>query len=303
MSAIRSLGALLEEAKRVGPRTVAVACAQDEDVLQALEGARREGICRGILVGDRGKVEAMASKLGVDLSAYELVDEPEEFAAGMRAVSLVSEGKADILMKGLIKTANFLKAVLDKEKGLRTGSLLSHVYIHEVKGYDRLLFVTDPAMNIAPTLSDKVKILENAVKLAHAFGIERPRVAVLAAVEVVNPDMPATLDAAALVQMNRRGQIKGCLVDGPLALDNALSLEACRHKGIDSPVGGEADVLLVPDIESGNMLSKAIVYTSENRTAGIVLGARKPVVLTSRADSADTKLLSVAVAVVLSARA
>jgi len=216
-------------------------------------------------------------------------------------VEIVSSGKADILMKGMISTANFLRGVLNKEKGLRTGSLLSHVYIHEVEGLDRILFVCDPAFNIAPDLNAKVKIVENTVELAKSFGVDTPKVAALAAVEVVNPDMPCTLDAAALVQMNRRNQIKGCIIDGPLALDNALSVEAAKHKGIVSEVAGHAEVLLVPDIEAGNIFAKGIVYLTNNKTAGLVLGAKAPIVLTSRADSAETKLLSIASAVALAA--
>ncbi|NLW60893.1 MAG: bifunctional enoyl-CoA hydratase/phosphate acetyltransferase, partial [Synergistaceae bacterium] len=213
----------------------------------------------------------------------------------------VSSGQAQIVMKGMVATANFLRGILNKEKGLRTGKTLSHVYIHEIKGYDRIFFISDPAFNMYPDLKIKIDIIKNVVELAHAFGVSCPKVAALAAVEVVNPDMPPTMDAALLTQMSRRGQIKGCIIDGPLALDNAVSPESAHHKGIKSDVAGYADVLHVPNIESGNMLAKAIVYFSENKTAGIVLGAAAPVVLTSRADSAETKLLSIASAVALAA--
>lgn len=302
MKQIRSLTELMEYAREIGPRKISVALAEDAEVMEAVEDARKNGIATAILVGNAVKIADVAAKLGVDLANYEVVDERGgESAVALRAVELVSSGKADILMKGMIKTANFLRGVLNKEKGLRSGALISHVYIHQVEGYDRVFFVCDPAFNMYPDLQAKVNILNNTVDLAHAFGIVNPRVAVLGAVEVVNPDMPCTLDAAALAQMSRRGQIKGCVVDGPFALDNAISVEAAKHKGIDSEVAGNADVLLVPDIEAGNMMAKAIVYFARNKTAGLVLGAKAPVVLTSRTDSAEAKLLSIASAVALAA--
>ena len=302
MEQLRSLTALLEYAKQVGPRKISVAMAEDAEVLEAVEEARKAGIANAVLVGNGDKIAEIAGKLGIDLGNYEIVDERGgEPAVALAAVELVSSGKAEILMKGMIKTANFLRGVLHKEKGLRTGSLISHVYVHHVEGYDRIFFICDPAFNMYPDLGEKVKILENTVRLAHAFGVEKPKVAVLAAVEVVNPDMPCTLDAAAIAQMNRRGQIKGCIVDGPFALDNAISEESAAHKGIVSEVAGKADILLVPDIDAGNMMAKAIVYMTNNKTAGLVLGAKAPVVLTSRSDSAETKLLSIASAVALAA--
>ena len=302
MKQLRSLTELLQYAQEVGPLTISVACAEDAEVLEAVEEARKKGIAKAFLVGDADKIRSVASGLGVDLTPYDVVDEKGgEAAASLRAVELVSSGQADILMKGMVKTANFLRGVLNKEKGLRSGSLLSHVYIHEVENYDRIFFIADPAFNMYPDLGAKVGIIDNTVQLAHAFGVECPKVAALGAVEVVNADMPPTLDAANLTQMNRRGQIKGCLVDGPLALDNAVSEESAKHKGIVSEVAGHADILLVPDIEAGNMLAKAIIYFARNKTAGLVLGAKAPVVLTSRADSSETKLLSIASAVALAA--
>ncbi len=302
MKQLRTLTELLSYAREVGPMTISVACADDAEVLEAVDGARKEGVAKAFLVGDADKIQAKASAVGVDLANFEVVDEKGgELAASLVAVELVSSGKAQILMKGMVQTANFLRAILNKEKGLRSGELLSHVYIHEVENYDRLFFVSDPAFNMYPDLKAKIGIVENVVKLAHAFGIETPKVAALAAVEVVNNDMPPTLDAALLTQMSRRKQIKGCLIDGPLAFDNAVSEESAHHKGIVSDVAGKADVLLVPTIEAGNMLSKAIIYCARNKTAGIVLGAKAPVVLTSRADSAETKLLSIASAVALAA--
>jgi len=301
MKQIKSLVELLAYAKEVGPKKISVALAEDPEVLEAVENARKEGVAEAFLVGNADKLKEVADSMGVDLGNYEVVDvKGGQKEISLEAVKLVSSGKADILMKGMISTANFLRGVLNKEVGLRTGGTLSHVYIHQVEGYDRLFFICDPAFNMYPDLPTKVNILNNTVQLAHAFAIEMPKVAVLAAVEVVNPDMPCTLDAAALSQMNRRKQIKGCIVDGPFALDNAISEESARHKGIVSEVAGKADILLVPDIEAGNMMAKAIVYFSNNKTAGLVLGAKAPVVLTSRSDTPETKLLSIASAVALS---
>ena len=302
MEQIRTLGALLEYAKEVGPKKISVACAEDSEVMEAVENARKAGVAEAFLVGNADKIKEVADKLGIDLANYEVVDEKGgEAAAALKAVELVSSGQAQIVMKGMAATANFLRGILNKEKGLRTGKTLSHVYIHEIKGYDRIFFISDPAFNMYPDLKIKIDIIKNVVELAHAFGVSCPKVAALAAVEVVNPDMPPTMDAALLTQMSRRGQIKGCIIDGPLALDNAISPESAHHKGIKSDVAGYADILHVPNIDSGNMLAKAIVYFSENKTAGIVLGAAAPVVLTSRADSAETKLLSIASAVALAA--
>ena len=302
MEQIRTLGALLEYAKEVGPKKISVACAEDAEVMEAVENARKAGVAEAFLVGNADKIKEVADKLGIHLANYEVIDEKGgEAAAALKAVELVSGGQAQIVMKGMVATANFLRGILNKEKGLRTGKTLSHVYIHEIMGYDRIFFISDPAFNMYPDLKIKIDIIKNVVELAHAFGVSCPKVAALAAVEVVNPDMPPTMDAALLTQMSRRGQIKGCIIDGPLALDNAVSPESAHHKGIKSDVAGYADILHVPNIESGNMLAKAIVYFSENKTAGIVLGAAAPVVLTSRADSAETKLLSIASAVALAA--
>jgi len=302
MKQIASLVELLAYAKKVGPKKISVALAEDAEVMEAVENARKEGVAEAFLVGDAGKLKKVADSLGIDLGNYEVVDvQGGQKEIGLEAVKLVSSGKADILMKGMISTANFLRGILNKEVGLRSGGTLSHVYIHQVEGFDRLFFICDPAFNMYPDLPTKVNILNNTVELAHSFGIDIPKAAALAAVEVVNPDMPCTLDAATITQMNRRKQIKGCVVDGPLALDNAISEESAKHKGIVSDVAGKADILLVPDIEAGNMMAKAIVYFSNNKTAGLVLGARAPVVLTSRADTAETKLLSIASAVVLAA--
>jgi len=303
MEQIRNLEALVSHAKSVGPKKMSVACAEDEVVMKAVEEARAKGIVNAILVGNEDKIKAVLDKMGLKASDYEIVDEKKgPAAAALKAVELVSTGKADILMKGMLETADFLRGVLNKEVGLRNGkALLSHAYIHEIEGYDHLFFVSDGVFNLYPELPDKISIVKNVVNLTHAFGIENPKVAVLAAVEVVNPNMPPTVDAAALAQMSRRGQIKGCTIDGPLAIDNAVSMESAKHKGIKSDVAGQADVLIVPEIESGNILVKSIVYFSKNKTAAIVLGTKAPIVLTSRADSAETKFLSIATAVALAA--
>jgi phosphate butyryltransferase len=282
--------------------TISVACAADADVLEAVEAARKSGVANAILVGDAGKIAEAARGKDVDLSKFEIADEKGgEADAALKAAEIVSGGKAQILMKGMLHTDNFLRGVLNKEKGLRSGGVISHIYFHEIEGFDRIIFITDAAFIPYPDLATKAKIIDNAAKLARSFGVETPKVAVLAAVEVVNPDMPATLDAAALAQMNRRGQIKGCIVDGPLALDNAVSEESARHKGIVSEVAGKADILVTPNIEGGNMLAKSIVYFAPSKTAGVVMGAKAPIVLTSRADTAEAKMFSIAAAVVWAA--
>ncbi|HHY91790.1 MAG TPA: phosphate butyryltransferase [Firmicutes bacterium] len=294
----RNLTELLAKAKEYGPLRLAVAAAEDKEVLVAVKEARERGIATPLLVGREEKIGSLANEVGFDLGGVAVYDERQVAGCARRAVELVSSGQADLVMKGLMGTADILRAVLDKDLGLRTGRILSHVMLYELPGYDHLFFLTDGGMNLAPDLRQKADIVANAVETAHALGIAKPKVAVLAAVEVVNPDMPATLDAAALAQMGARGQIKGCVIDGPLALDNAISIEAAAHKGIVSPVAGAADILLVPDIEAGNLLGKAMTYFGHGKSAGMIVGARAPVVLVSRADPHETKLLSIALGVV-----
>lgn len=290
-------------AQKVPVCKIAVAVAEDEHVLDAIVEANRRGIAEAVLVGSKPKIEAVAAKMQVDLTPFEIVDEPDARLAALKAVQLVSSGKAQAVMKGLVATADMLRAVLDKEVGLRAGkNILSHVAIAEVPGFDRLMLITDAAMNVTPDLPQKVQIIQNAVKVAHAIGIECPKAACLAAVEVVNSDMPACLDAAALAKMAERGQIKGCLIDGPLALDNAVCLEAASHKGIKSPVAGQADILVVPELVSGNVLYKSITYFARGSIAGIIVGAKAPIILTSRADSAEAKLHSIALAVMVASK-
>lgn len=277
--------------------TVAVAAAADQEVLEAVLDAKKHGIADFLLFGDEEKIRSICTEIGLDLAAVEVVHATSIAQACLLAVTAVSEKRADVLMKGMVQTADFLRAVLNKEKGLRAGKVLSHVASFEVPGFDHLIHVTDPALNVAPELKDKAQIVENVIDFCHSLGLQEPKIAVLGAVEVVNPAMQPTLDAAALSQMNRRGQIKGAIVDGPFALDNAVSVESAEHKGIQSPVAGKADVLLVPDIEAGNILYKSMVYFAKAKIGALVLGAKAPIVLTSRADSAEAKLYSIAMAV------
>lgn len=295
---IRSLAEIVTKAREYGPLHLSVAAAADEEVLLAVKEARELGIATPHLVGDEQQIRELATKIDFDLTEVRIYHEPETVDCARRAVKLVSSGEAHLLMKGLMSTASILRAVLDKEIGLRTGRILSHVMIYELPGYDRLFFLTDGGMNMFPDLKQKADIVNNAVEVAQAIGITEPKVAALSAVEVVNPDIPATMDAAALTQMGARGQIKGCIIDGPLALDNAINAEAAAHKGIVGPVAGQADILLVPNIEAGNLLGKAMTYFGAGKSAGIIVGTKAPVVLVSRADPHETKLQSIALGVV-----
>lgn len=289
---------VLEAIKPYPKRRVAVAVGQDEAVLDAIARAEREGIADGVLVGDEGLIHQIAKTHDISLDGIDIVHEPDANKAARRAIALVSQGDCHIAMKGKIHTDDFLRAILDKEVGLRSSRLLSHVFILEVERPVRhLLFVTDGAMNIAPNFEQKAQIATNAIALARLFGIEQPKVAALAGVELVNPKMQATQDAAILALMSYRGQFEQGIVEGPLALDIAVSEEAARVKGVSNPVAGKADILLVPSLESGNILAKAFSHLAGGRTAGLVLGAKAPVVLTSRADSAESKFLSIACAV------
>ncbi|HOS70518.1 MAG TPA: phosphate butyryltransferase, partial [Bacillota bacterium] len=289
-------------AKAKGPKTIAVAVAQDPEVLSAVNAAKKLGIAEAILIGDREEIIKASEECGIDIGTYEIIDIKDKNEASRKAVEMVSGGKAHIVMKGIVDTAIVLKAVLDENIGLRTGNVLSHVAVFEVPGYDRLFYVTDPAMILAPNLIQKKQIIENVVQVANALGNYNPKVAVLAAVEKVNPKMQATLDAAELVKMNESGELKGCVVGGPFALDNAISVEAARHKGVTHPVAGLADVLLVPFIEVGNVLYKSMVYYAGSKVAGVLVGAKAPVVMTSRADSDEAKLNSIAIAVLMAGK-
>ena len=299
---MRSFNDVIKYAKERGPKIISVACSQDKEVLIAVDMAKKEGIANAILVGDIEKTKEIAKELNIDLDGYELIDEKDLAQASLKAVSLVSEGKADMVMTGLVDTAIILKAVLNKEVGLRTGNILSHVAVFDVKGYDRLFFITDAAMNLSPDLQGKKQIIENACVVAHALDIEEPKVAAICAKEKVNPKMQDTVDAKDLEEMCANGDIKGCIVGGPFALDNAVSEEAAKHKGMSHPIAGKADILLAPDIEAGNILYKSLVFFSETKNAGVIVGAKAPIILTSRADSEETKLNSIALGVLMAAK-
>lgn len=299
---IRTFEEVIAKVKSQERKTIAVAVAQDEPVLEAVKEAIDQGIANAILVGNKEEIQNIATKISMNLENIEIVDEKNPAKAALETVKLVSSGKADMMMKGLVDTATFLRAVLNKEVGLRTGKQMSHIAVFEIPGYDRLIYITDAAFNMYPELKEKIDIIKNAVNVAHALDNEMPKVAPVCAVEVVNPNMPATIDAANLSKMNERGQIKGCLIDGPLALDNALSKEAAAHKKITSDVAGEADILLMANIEAGNALYKCLTYTTAAKNGGLLMGAAAPVIVTSRADSPETKLNSIALASLVSGK-
>ncbi|QPC46810.1 phosphate butyryltransferase [Mangrovibacillus cuniculi] len=295
-----SLEHFRQRARSQSTAIVAVADAADLEVLESVQMAVREGLASFLLFGNESKMVHLAKQSFPELLSTDAVTfVPTQSAtdAATKAVQSVSSGEATVLMKGHVPTATLLKAVLNKEWGLRTGAVLSHVAAFEVDGFERLIWVTDAAMNIAPDLTQKAQIIQNSISIATSVGINKPKVAVLTAVEVVNPSMQATLDAAALVQMASRGQIKGASVDGPLALDNAISITAAEHKGIKGEVAGNADILMVPTIEAGNVLYKSLVYFANAKVGAVIAGAKAPIVLTSRADSAESKLYSLALAI------
>lgn len=296
---VETFESLFEKTKKSGPKKIAVAVAQDEDVLGAVKLAYENKIVDPILVGDEEKIREIAKELNFDLSNIEVIDEKDGSLAARKATELVSSGKACVLMKGLIDTSIIMKQVLDHEIGLRTGNVISHVALFEVPTYHKMFIVTDAAMLIAPDLNQKKGIVENAVSISHKLGVETPKVAVLAAKEKVSEKMEATVHAKLLKEMNEREEIKGCIVDGPFALDNAVSKESARIKGIKSEVAGDADILLVPEIEAGNILYKALTFLANAKSAGLIVGARNPIVLTSRADSEEAKLNSIVLATFL----
>ena len=290
---------LIERGKGVAALPAAVAHPCDELSLCAAVEAAEHGLIEPILVGPRGRVERLAAQHRIPLAGLRLVDVPHSHAAAARAVELVRAGEASILVKGSLHTDELMTEVLRKDTGLRTGRRVSQVFVMDVPAYPKPLFVTDAAVHIFPTLEDKVDICRNVIDLAHDLGIARPKVAILSAVETVSSKIPSTIDAAALCKMADRKQITGALLDGPLAMDNALDPRAARAKGIESPVAGEADVLLAPDLEAGNMVAKLLSFLGGAEAAGIVLGARVPIVLTSRSDGVAARLASAAVAVLL----
>jgi phosphotransacetylase len=287
---------LLVRCRNLEPVPTAVAHPVEETALAGAIDAAAKGLIAPTLVGPVGKIREVAAKSGIDLGRTPIVDVPHSHAAAAKAVEIVRQGQAEILMKGSLHSDEILAAVVAKETGLRTGRRVSHVFIMDVPTYHKVLLVTDAAINIAPTLEDKVDICQNAIDLAVTFGVSPPKVAILAAVETVTSKMPATIDAAALCKMAERRQITGGLLDGPLAFDNAISKEAARIKGIQSPVAGDPDILLVPDLESGNILAKQLSFLANADSAGLVLGARVPIILTSRADSVRSRIASCGVA-------
>ncbi len=291
---------LLSKVSACEKKILSVAVAQDKAVLEAVKAAKEKGIADAILVGDEAKINEIAAELGMDLGEYTVINETDTVAASLKAVGLVHDGKADMYMKGLLDTKTFLKSVLDKEAGLRTGKPLSHVCVFEIPGFDRLIFMTDVAFMPYPTLEDKVNIINYTVDIAKACGVECPKVAPLAAVEVVNPKMPVTVEAAELTKMNEEGKITGCVVDGPLSLDIALYKEAAEEKGaLGRKVAGDADILLFPDIHAGNLVYKAIVHMVDVKNGNILTGTKAPVILTSRSDSCEAKVNSIALAAVV----
>ena len=295
----KSFEELISKANQKTLKKVSVSNAQDEPVLQAVKAAKEQNIATAILVGDEAKIREIAASIDMDLTDFEIINEPDTEAAALKAVELVHNGKADILLKGLLETKTFLKSVFNKEVGLRTGKMLSHVCVFEIEGINRLLFFTDVAFNTYPTLADKVNIINNAVEVAHACGIECPKVAPLCAVETVNPKMQPTVDADNLTKMYEGGDFKGCQIYGPLSMDLAIDPEAAVHKGVTNPVAGHADILLFPNIDAGNITYKILVRTAKVKIGNVLVGTSAPVVLTSRSDDFQTKLNSIALATVI----
>jgi len=293
---IQKLAEIVEMAKTKRQRKIAVAAAADYDVLEALKNAGKNGIVEPILVGIKPKIEKICQEIDYDISKYEIIHEEDKFQASLQAAQLIREGRAEILMKGMVSTGQLLKAVLDKEHGLRKGSILSHVAVFESPYYHKLLGITDAAMNVAPAFEDKISLINNAVELFHLLGEPNPKVAVVGAVETVNQRMESTMHAATLSMMNKRKQITGCIIDGPLALDNAVSKKAALVKNIDSEVAGNVDIIVAPDINGANFLYKALNFLGGAATAAVIMGAKVPIVLTSRADSEKSKFLSISLA-------
>jgi phosphate butyryltransferase len=294
--ALKKLDELIEIAKSKKTKRMAIAAAADAHVLGAVKDAVEAGIVFPILVGDESKINSILADLKMDTSKLEIINEPNDVKACQKAVALIREGNAEVLMKGQVATAVILKAVLDKENGLRTGSTLSHFALFESPYYHKLFGMTDAAMNVAPEFADKVSIVKNAVAAMQGIGVEIPKVAILGPVEVVNPKIESTVHAAMLTMMNIRKQIKGCIIDGPFALDNTISKEACEQKGIDSEVGGDADILVAPELNAANVLYKSLNFLGGATSAAVIMGAKVPIVLTSRADTERAKLLSIAFA-------
>ncbi len=299
--AITNFDQLLAEARRVGPKRIAIAGAEEHEVLMAAQEATEQGIAHCILVGNLQEMHRVAEEHGIRLYGMSMLDEPDSQKTIRRVVLLAREGEADVIMKGNVSTSSLLHLVLNREIGLRTGRLLSHVGVFEVPGYDRFIFITDGGVNISPTVDQKLEIIQNALDVAHRLGIREPKVALIAATELLSPHIPASLDALALAKMAEQGWIEGAVVDGPLALDTAVSPDAAAIAEARGPVAGHADILVVPDIDTGNMVAKVITFFVRGRMAGVVMGAKVPLVISSRADLHEVKLVSMALGVVLAA--
>ena len=297
MKTIKTFTEIFTMAKEKKGVKVAVACAADAHVLAAATAAAEKGIADFILIGDRAGINEVAQSGGLDISGFEIVHTADNTEACATAVALVSNGTATALMKGNIDTSVVMRAALDKEAGMRTGKKLSHIAAFELPSYNKLLYVTDAAINIAPDFDGKKDIIANALDALHNLGIAKPKVALLAAKEKADEKMPVTMEYAELVKLHREGLFVDAVIDGPLALDNAVSPESCEIKGIDSPVGGQADLLVCPNIEAGNILYKSLAFLAGGKNGGVVLGAKRPIILTSRADSAESKLFSIALSV------
>ena len=297
---MKNFNELHAAAEKLGKVTVSVAVAQDKEVLEAVLTASKKGLIDAVLVGDETMIRKIMDEIGME--DVPVINEPDEEAAALKAVELVHDGKAHVLMKGLINTSVFMKAVLDKEKGLRTGKILSHLAVFEIPGEKKLLFKTDGGMNIAPDLNDKKEILASSIEAVKKLGISEPKVAALAANEKVSESMPVTIDCAALVEMESKGEIPHCIIEGPIAMDVALNKEAAKHKGIESKISGDVDIILVPEIETGNVIGKMLVYYAKAQIAGVILGASNPIIMVSRADTAEAKVNSIILAGLLATR-
>lgn len=290
---------LIENAIKKPRRIIAVASAADEPVLEAVYEAYKLGIIEAYLIGNAGEIKALTDEKGMPENMYRIIDEPDAFCACSKAVQLVREGTAHILMKGMVQTSTLLKAVLDREHGIKKSETLSHFALCQTSHYHKLLSISDAAMNINPNIHEKVRIVENAIGVLHKLGYKTPKVAIIAPIEVVNNKIPSSSDAALIASMNRKNQITDCIIDGPLALDIAISNEAKNHKGIKSIVAGDADLLITPDLNSGNILYKSLMFLSDGIAASIITGASAPIVLTSRSDNEKNKLFSIALAAAL----
>jgi len=299
--AVRDFVQLREAARKVGPTTIAIAAASDVEVVAAARGVQDQGIARCLLVGDQAAVEKAARVADVGIGDMEILDVGDPRSAARMVMELVREGRARVAVKGKVDTPEFLRAALDPRAGLVTGALLTHVGVFEVPGLDRLILISDGGVVLYPTMEQKVEIIQNAIQVAHKLGVVEPKVALLAAVSEVNPNLPITVEAAGLARMEKRWRALGAVVDGPITLDAAMSSSVAKLDGLESPVAGAADVLIAPDVEAGNIMAKGVTYFAKGRMAGIVTGARVPLVVGSRADLHETRVVSIALGVVLAA--